>query len=45
MDRDSTNLHNSHEKILNEFSSGDAQVLIGTQMITKGLHFPNVNPN
>ena len=43
MDRDSTNLHNSHEKILNEFSSGDAQVLIGTQMITKGLHFPNVN--
>ena len=43
MDRDSTNLHNSHEKILNEFSRGDAQVLIGTQMITKGLHFPNVN--
>lgn len=43
MDRDSTRLNNSHENILNEFSHGNAQVLIGTQMITKGLHFPNVN--
>ena len=43
MDRDSTKLNNSHETILNQFSNGYAQVLIGTQMITKGLHFPNVN--
>jgi len=43
MDKDSTKSNNSHENILNEFSYGNSQVLIGTQMITKGLHFPNVS--
>lgn len=42
MDFDTTSTKNAHEKILDSFRSGEAQVLIGTQMITKGLDFPNV---
>ena len=41
-DRDSTSAKGSHERIMEGFLRGDAQVLVGTQMIAKGLHFPNV---
>lgn len=42
IDKDTTQRKNSHETLLKEFRSGKADVLIGTQMITKGLHFPSV---
>jgi len=42
MDMDTTSGKNSHDKILSEFREGNAQILIGTQMIAKGLDFPNV---
>lgn len=41
-DKDTTSNKNSHELIFKEFKSGKADVLIGTQMIVKGLHFPSV---
>lgn len=42
MDMDTTQNKNAHQKILEIFAKGEAQILIGTQMITKGLDFPNV---
>ncbi|MBS0630050.1 MAG: primosomal protein N' [Verrucomicrobia bacterium] len=42
LDADTTRHKGSHEKIFKEFRSGKADVLIGTQMIAKGLHFPLV---
>lgn len=42
MDRDTTKHKGSHDKLFKAFKSGKADVLIGTQMIAKGLHFPNV---
>jgi len=42
MDMDTTSGKNSHDKILSAFRAGEAQILIGTQMIAKGLDFPNV---
>ncbi len=42
MDADVTARKNSHDEILQEFQSGRANILIGTQMIAKGHHFPNV---
>jgi primosomal protein N' (replication factor Y) len=42
LDRDTTSRKGAHGKILGEFRQGRAQVLIGTQMVTKGLDFPNV---
>ena len=42
MDSDSTQKHGSHEQILNAFREGLVHILIGTQMIAKGLDFPNV---
>lgn len=42
MDVDTTREKNAHERILRRFRSGEANVLIGTQMIAKGLDFPNV---
>lgn len=42
MDIDTTSKNNSHEKILKEFEEKKIDVLIGTQMITKGLDFENV---
>jgi primosomal protein N' (replication factor Y) len=43
MDRDATTRKNSHEKILSRFKKSPFGVLIGTQMIAKGLDFPNVS--
>lgn len=42
IDADTTKHKGSHQKLLREFGSGKADVLIGTQMIAKGLHFPQV---
>ncbi len=42
MDRDTTKHKGSHDVILKEFRSGKADLLIGTQMIAKGLDFPLV---
>ncbi len=42
MDIDTTQKRDAHYKLLNAFGQGEAQVLIGTQMIAKGLDFPNV---
>jgi len=42
MDVDTTGRKGSHERILDSFKQEEAQVLIGTQMIAKGLDFPNV---
>ncbi len=42
MDLDTTRKKNSHADILNTFRNGGADILIGTQMIAKGLDFPNV---
>lgn len=42
MDADTTSSRNSHEHILNEFSMDGSDILIGTQMITKGLDFEKV---
>jgi len=42
MDIDTTRERDAHRKILDAFGQGQAQVLIGTQMIAKGLDFPQV---
>ncbi len=42
MDYDTTSGKDGHGKILEEFRSGQARILIGTQMIAKGLDFPQV---
>ncbi|MBQ1504672.1 MAG: primosomal protein N', partial [Oscillospiraceae bacterium] len=42
MDSDTTQTADAHETILARFASGEADVLVGTQMIAKGLDFPNV---
>lgn len=42
MDVDTTGVKNAHEKILERFASGEADILMGTQMVAKGLDFPNV---
>ncbi len=41
-DRDAAPSAEAHQRILGEYLKGDAQVLVGTQMIAKGLHLPNV---
>ena len=41
-DRDAAPSTEAHQRILGEYLKGDAQVLVGTQMIAKGLHLPNV---
>lgn len=41
MDRDTTSTKGAHDKILKKFRNGEADILIGTQMISKGLDFPN----
>lgn len=42
MDVDTTNRKGAHEKLLTAFGAGKADVLLGTQMIAKGLDFPRV---
>ena len=42
MDVDTTRNKDSHENIYNAFKSGEGDVLIGTQMVSKGLDFKNV---
>ncbi|MGL4875682.1 MAG: primosomal protein N' [Clostridium sp.] len=43
MDKDTTKGKNSYEEIYNAFKNGEADILIGTQMITKGHDFKNVH--
>jgi primosomal protein N' (replication factor Y) len=42
MDSDTMTARSSYEKTLTDFKKGNIDILIGTQMIAKGLHFPNV---
>ena len=42
MDVDTVSKKNSHEEILNKFKNENINILIGTQMVVKGHHFPNV---
>jgi primosomal protein N' (replication factor Y) (superfamily II helicase) len=42
MDMDTTRGRYSHDKILTQFSRGEFQILLGTQMVAKGLDFPRV---
>ncbi|QVL58273.1 MAG: primosomal protein N' [Simkaniaceae bacterium] len=42
MDADTTRHKGSHDILFKQFKSGKADVLIGTQMVAKGLHFPAV---
>ena len=43
MDLDTTRSKNAYANILNDFDAGKIDILIGTQMVTKGLDFNNVN--
>ncbi|REB09706.1 primosomal protein N' [Sporosarcina sp. BI001-red] len=42
MDVDTTRQKGSHARLLQKFSEGQADILLGTQMIAKGLDFPNI---
>ena len=42
MDADTISAANPHTKILRDFREGKADILLGTQMVAKGLDFPNV---
>lgn len=42
MDMDTTSRKGSHDRIYNAFKNRDADILIGTQMVSKGLDFPGV---
>ncbi len=43
IDADTTKHKGTLEKLISDFRSGKADVMIGTQMIAKGLHFPDVS--
>jgi primosomal protein N' (replication factor Y) len=43
MDFNTTRLKNAHKKIIDSFAAGEIDVLIGTQMVAKGLDFENVS--
>ena len=43
MDLDTTRTRNAYERIISDFSAGRANILIGTQMISKGLDFDRVS--
>lgn len=42
MDVDTTRAKGSHEQLLHAFGEGEADILLGTQMIAKGLDYPNI---
>jgi len=42
MDTDTTARKGAHRQIYESFQRGEAQILLGTQMVAKGLHFPRV---
>ena len=42
MDLDTTRSRNAYERIINDFSAGRTKILIGTQMVSKGLDFDHV---
>ncbi|MED4124501.1 primosomal protein N' [Halalkalibacterium halodurans] len=42
MDVDTTRKKGAHEQLLKQFGQGEADILLGTQMIAKGLDFPNI---
>jgi primosomal protein N' (replication factor Y) len=42
MDLDTTRSRRKYEKIIRDFESGNTQILVGTQIVTKGLDFDNV---
>jgi len=42
MDVDTTSRKGAHEQLLSQFAEGKADILLGTQMIAKGLDFPNI---
>ena len=42
MDADTMNTKGAHEKLFSAFARGEADILLGTQMVTKGLDFENV---
>jgi primosomal protein N' (replication factor Y) len=42
MDSDTMSKSGSHQRVLDAFRDGQIQILLGTQMIAKGLDFPNV---
>jgi len=41
-DRDTTSGKDGHRDILSKFSKGDADILVGTQMLAKGIDIPNI---
>ena len=43
MDLDTTRTRNAYERIINDFSTGRTNILIGTQMVSKGLDFDRVS--
>ncbi|GAB3027642.1 primosomal protein N' [Spirosoma pulveris] len=43
MDLDTTRAKNAYQQIIQEFEGGQVDILVGTQMITKGLDFDNVS--
>ncbi len=43
MDLDTTRTRNAYDRIISDFSAGRTNVLIGTQMVSKGLDFDNVS--
>lgn len=43
MDLDTTRRKNAYEEIIERFASGEVDILIGTQMVSKGLDFDNVS--
>lgn len=42
MDTDATSSKSSYEKMISAFANGEYDILVGTQMVAKGLDFPNV---
>jgi primosomal protein N' (replication factor Y) len=43
MDLDTTRSKHSHKQMIDDFESGQTNILVGTQMVTKGLDFENVS--